>query len=51
MRKIRETAKPMTKEEFLIKWVLARAGFRVDFAGVEAAKEASATWEKIQELK
>lgn len=43
--------KSTTKEEFMIQWVLARASFRVEFFGVEAAIEAYNTWNKIQELK
>lgn len=41
----------MTKEQFLIEWVLARASFREDFSGVAAARSADEVWNKIQELK
>jgi hypothetical protein len=41
----------MTKEEFLIEWVLLRASFRTDFSGTSAAEAASETWDKIQKLK
>lgn len=41
----------MTKEEFLIQWVLARASFREDFSGVHATRTASEVWDEIQKLK
>lgn len=41
----------MTKEEFLIKWVLARASFRDDFSGCAAARAADDVWKEIQKLK
>ena len=41
----------MTKEEFLIQWVLARASFREDFSGVHAARAADDVWKEIQKLK
>lgn len=41
----------MTKEEFMIDWVLKRAAFREEFSGTLAAKTASEVWDKIQELK
>lgn len=41
----------MTKEEFLITWVLARASFREDFSGTAAAKAAEDVWRFIQEAK
>ncbi len=43
--------KRMTKEEFLIQWVLLRASFREEFSGVAAAEAAAKVWERIQELK
>jgi len=43
--------KPMTKEEFLIQWVMLRASFREEFSGIAAAQSASEVWERIQELK
>ena len=48
---ILERKKPMSKEEFLIQWVLLRASFREEFSGPHAAIEAYNTWNKIQELK
>ncbi len=48
---IPERKKPMSKEEFLIQWVLLRASFREDFSGETAAEEASRVWKRIQELK
>ena len=44
-------AKKMTKEEFLIQWVMLRASFRDEFSGVHAARTASEVWEEIQKLK
>jgi hypothetical protein len=41
----------MTKEEFMIQWVLLRASFRTDFSGTAAVEAAAAAWDKIQELK
>lgn len=41
----------MTKEEFLITWVLARAAFREDFSGTAAARAADEVWQTIQKLK
>jgi len=41
----------MTKEEFLIQWVLARASFREDFSGCAAARTADDVWKEIQKLK
>lgn len=41
----------MTKEEFMIDWVLKRAAFRVDFIGVESVKAAAEAWDEIQKLK
>ena len=46
-----EQPRPMTKEEFMIDWVLKRAAFREDFSGTLAAKTASEVWDKIQSLK
>lgn len=43
--------KRMTKEEFLIQWVMLRAGFREEFSGVHAVRSASEAWEEIQKLK
>lgn len=43
--------KPMTKEEFMIQWVLTRASFREDFSGTAAARAASDVWDTIQKLK
>jgi hypothetical protein len=43
--------KPMTKEEFMIEWVLLRASFRTDFSGVSAVEAASDAWDRIQKLK
>ena len=44
-------AKKMTKEEFLIQWVMLRASFREEFSGTSAAKAANEVWEEIQRLK
>ena len=41
----------MSKEEFLIQWVLLRAGFREDFSGTAAARAADDVWNEIQRLK
>jgi hypothetical protein len=41
----------MTKEEFLIEWVLTRASFREDFSGTAAARAADDVWNEIQRLK
>lgn len=41
----------MTKEEFLIQWVLARASFREDFSGCAAVRAADDVWKEIQKLK
>lgn len=54
--KLRRLNKPephqkMTKEEFLIEWVLARAAFREDFSGCAAARAAEDVWYEIQRLK
>jgi hypothetical protein len=43
--------KRMTKEEFLIQWVMLRAGFREEFSGVHAVRAANEAWEEIQRLK
>jgi len=43
-------AKKMTKEEFMIQWVLARASFKIEFNGLAATEEASDVWDKIQRL-
>jgi hypothetical protein len=43
--------KVMTKEQFLIEWVLARASFREDFSGCAAARAADDVWKEIQKLK
>ena len=43
--------KKMTKEEFLIQWVMLRASFREEFSGTSAARSASDVWEEIQKLK
>lgn len=45
------TSKRMTKEEFMIQWVMLRASFREEFSGTAAAKAAHEVWDKIQELK
>lgn len=42
---------PMTKEQFMIEWVLLRASFREEFSGTMAAETASDVWNKIQKLK
>jgi hypothetical protein len=42
--------KKMTKEEFLIQWVLLRASFREDFSGTSAARAADDVWKEIQRL-
>lgn len=44
-------AKKMTKEEFLIQWVLLRASFREEFSGIAAARTADEVWNEIQRLK
>ena len=41
----------MTKEEFLIQWVMLRASFREDFSGTSAARAADDVWNEIQRLK
>ena len=41
----------MTKDEFLIQWVLARASFREDFSGTAAVRAADDVWKEIQRLK
>jgi hypothetical protein len=43
--------KPITKEEFLIQWVLLRASFREDFTGTAAVRAANDAWNEIQRLK
>ena len=44
--------KPMSKEEFLIQYVLARASFRADnFSGTAAARAANDVWKEIQKIK
>jgi hypothetical protein len=43
--------KKMTKEEFLIQWVMLRASFREDFSGTAAARAADDVWNEIQRLK
>ena len=43
--------KRMTKEEFLIQWVLARASFRTDFSGTAAVRAADDVWKEIQKIK
>lgn len=45
------TSKKMTKEEFMIQWVMLRASFREEFSGTAAARAAAEVWDKIQELK
>jgi hypothetical protein len=47
----RDKPQRMTKEEFLIQWVLARASFREDFSGTAAARAADDVWKEIQKLK
>lgn len=42
---------PMTKEQFMIEWVLLRASFREEFSGMAAAEVASDVWDRIQKLK
>jgi hypothetical protein len=42
--------KKLTKEEFLIQWVLTRAAFREDFSGTAAARAADDVWNEIQRL-
>jgi hypothetical protein len=42
--------KKLTKEEFLIQWVLTRASFREDFSGTAAARAADDVWNEIQRL-
>ncbi len=42
--------KKMSKEEFLIQWVLLRASFREDFSGTSAARAADDVWKEIQRL-
>ena len=42
--------KKMTKEEFLIQWVMLRASFREDFSGTAAARAADDVWNEIQRL-
>jgi hypothetical protein len=41
----------ITKEEFIIQWVLARASFRDDFSGTAAARTAAEVWDTIQRIK
>jgi hypothetical protein len=41
----------LTKEEFLIEWVLLRASFRTDFNGTSAVEAAAEAWDRIQKLK
>ena len=48
---IRTKPNRMTKEEFIIQWVLARASFRDDFSGTAAAKAAAEVWDTIQRIK
>jgi hypothetical protein len=48
---IRSKPNRMTKEEFLIQWVLARASFREDFSGTAAVRAADDVWKEIQRLK
>jgi hypothetical protein len=48
---IPQKPKRMTKEEFLIQWVLARASFRSEFSGIAAVKAADEVWKEIQRLK
>jgi len=43
--------KKMTKEEFLLQWVLTRASFREEFSGTAAARAANDVWNEIQRLK
>ena len=43
--------KPMSKEEFMIQWVLLRASFRSEFSGVAAVQASSDAWKEIQKLK
>ena len=40
----------MTKEEFIIQWVMLRASFREDFSGTAAARAADDVWKEIQRL-
>ena len=40
----------MTKEEFLIQWVMLRASFREEFSGTSAARAAADVWDEIQRL-
>ena len=51
IKPIPKRPKRMTKEEFLIQWVLARASFREDFSGTAAARAADDVWKEIQRLK
>jgi hypothetical protein len=48
---IRTKPNRMTKEEFIIQWVLARASFREDFSGIHAARTAAEVWDTIQKIK
>lgn len=43
--------KKMTKEEFMIQWVMLRASFREEFSGTAAARAADEVWKEIQRLK
>lgn len=40
----------MTKEEFMIQWVMLRASFREEFSGTAAARAADDVWNEIQRL-
>ena len=52
MYKYNQQPPRMTKEQFLIQYVLARAAFREEnFSGEAAARAAAKVWEEIQRLK
>lgn len=46
----RHEVRGMTKQEFLIQWVMLRASFREDFSGTSAARAANDVWNEIQRL-
>lgn len=50
-RQTTPAAPKMTKEQFLIEWVLIRASFRVEFSEAAAVGAANEAWEEIQRLK
>jgi hypothetical protein len=41
----------MTKEEFMIAWVLARAAFKENLEGINAVRTAADVYDAIQQLK